>query len=189
VNSLQLADAKYREGNIRRVRELLESCPNDLRGWEWHRLSHILDQSVMTLRGHSDEVHEMAVSPDGKRLVSGGSSDNMIKVWNVETGAEQMTLRGHDNNVVDASFSPDGKRIISGSWDKTVKVWDAANGAELMTLVGHENEVWSVAFSPDGMHIISTSEDKTIRVWDATTGEELMILRGSKLDFCHFLGY
>ena len=31
VNSIQLADVKYREANIRRVRELLESCPEDLR--------------------------------------------------------------------------------------------------------------------------------------------------------------
>jgi len=41
VNSIQLADAKYREGNIGRVRELLASCPNDLRGWEWNRLNYI----------------------------------------------------------------------------------------------------------------------------------------------------
>jgi len=32
VNTIQLADAKYREGNIGRVRKLLESCPEDLRG-------------------------------------------------------------------------------------------------------------------------------------------------------------
>jgi hypothetical protein len=31
VNSLQLADAEYREGDIRRVRTLLNGCPTDLR--------------------------------------------------------------------------------------------------------------------------------------------------------------
>jgi tRNA A-37 threonylcarbamoyl transferase component Bud32 len=54
VNSIQLADAKYGEGNIWRVRELLESCPEDLRGWEWYRLNHIQDQSRMTISGHGD---------------------------------------------------------------------------------------------------------------------------------------
>ena len=41
VNTVQLADAKYREGNVGRVRKLLESCPEDLRGWEWDHCPHI----------------------------------------------------------------------------------------------------------------------------------------------------
>jgi len=177
VNSIQLADAKYREANIRRVHELLESCPNDLRGWEWYRLKHIMDQSVMTLRGHSDEVHGMAVSPDGKRIVS-GSVDKTVKVWDAATGAELMTLRGHDEGVGSVAFSPDGKRIVSGSEDNTIKIWDAATGAELMTLRGHSDKVWSVAFSPGGKRIVSGSRDKMVKVWDATNGDELMTIRG-----------
>jgi len=177
VNSIQLADAKYREGNIWRVRALLESCPNDLRGWEWYRLQHIADQSSMTLRGHSDKVHGIAVSPDGKRIVS-GSDDNTIKVWDATTGAELMTLRGHDGGVRSVAFSPDGKRIVSGSGDNTIKVWDAANGEELMTLRGHEGPVRGLAFSPDGERIVSGSGDKTIKVWNAVNGDELMTIRG-----------
>ncbi len=177
VNSIQLADAKCREGNIRRVRELLESCPNDLRGWEWYRLRHIADQSRMTLRGHSDEVHEMAVSPDGKRIVS-GSVDKTVKVWDAATGAELMTLRGHDKGVRSVAFSPDGKRIVSGSKDKTIKIWDAESGAELITIPGHSDDVFGVAFSPDGERIVSGSHDKTIKVWNATNGDELMTIRG-----------
>ena len=180
VNSIQLADAKYGEANIRRVHELLESCPNDLRGWEWYRLNHIMDQSVMTIRGHSDEVHGMAVSPDGKRIVS-GSADKTVKVWDSATGEEVATLRGHSDGVISVAFSPDGKRIISGSWDNTIKVWDAATGAELMTLRGHDfygGSIDSIAFSPDGERIVSGSGDKTIKVWDATNGDELMTIRG-----------
>jgi len=177
VNSIQLADAKYREANIRRVRELLESCPNDLRGWEWYRLNHIMDQSVMTLRGHSDEVHGMAVSPDGKRIVS-GSVDKTVKVWDAATGAELMTLRGHEGGINSVAFSQDGKHIVSGSEDKTIKIWDAATGAEVMTLRGHSDEVRGVAFGPDGKRIVSGSFDATIKVWNAANGDELMTIRG-----------
>ena len=179
VNSIQLADAKYREANIRRVRELLESCPNDLRGWEWYRLNHIADQSRMTLRGHDDFVGSIAFSPDGKRIVS-GSDDNTIKVWDAETGDELMTLRGHKESVKSVAFSPDGKRIVSGSDDKTIKIWDAATGVELMTLHGHGREISLVAFSPNGKCIVSGSADNTIKVWDAANGAEVMTLRGHK---------
>ncbi|MHC4439237.1 MAG: protein kinase domain-containing protein, partial [Planctomycetota bacterium] len=180
VNSIQLADAKYREANIQRVRELLESCPNDLRGWEWYRLRHITDQSRMTLRGHGVWVASIAISPDGNRIIS-GSGDDTIKVWDAATGDEVMTLRGHKYGVNSVAFSPDGKRIVSGSDDKTIKIWDAATGTELRTLHGHGRRINVVAFSPGGKRIFSGSADNTIKVWDAATGAELMTLRGHKL--------
>jgi len=40
-----------------------------------------------TLVGHSGTVQSVAFSPNGKRVVS-GSSDNLVKIWNIETGAE-----------------------------------------------------------------------------------------------------
>jgi hypothetical protein len=177
VNSIQLADAKYREANIRAVRELLESCPDDLRGWEWYRLRHISDQSIMTLRGHGDWISSTAFSPDGKRIVS-GSGDKTIKLWDTETGDELMTLRGHEECVKSVALSPDGKRIVSGSDDKTVRIWDAGTGVELMTLRGHGRGINVAAFSPDGRCIVSGSADNTIKVWDAATGAEVMTLRG-----------
>ena len=42
---------------------------------------------VCTLRGHAYSVLSVAFSPDGKRIVS-GSQDNLVKVWDAETGAE-----------------------------------------------------------------------------------------------------
>ena len=46
---LGLADVKYREGNLRNVRQLLRSCPPDLRNWEWYRLNYLLDEALLTL--------------------------------------------------------------------------------------------------------------------------------------------
>jgi WD40 repeat protein/serine/threonine protein kinase len=180
VNTIQLADATYQNGNARRVRELLKSCPNDLRGWEWDRLNYISDQSIMTLRGHQSWVNSVAVSPDGKRIVSAGASGE-IKVWDTLSGTELMTLRGHEAALGPVAFSPDGKRIVSGSRDKTIKVWDTATGTELMTLRGHKSYVYSVVFSPDGERILSASHDGSVRVWDSTTGAELMMLHGHEI--------
>jgi len=169
VNNIQLADAKYKEGNIRHVRELLTACPNDLRGWEWNRLNHISDQSIMTISGRENIIHSISFSPDGKRIVSGGWGKN-IKMWDAATGVEITTFTGHEDNVGSVAFSTDGKRLVSGSADKTVKIWDAASGTELMTLRGHDNEVWHIAFSPDGKHIASAERGEIIKIWDAVTG-------------------
>ena len=93
VKSIQLADAKYSEGSIGNARTLLESCPEDLRGWEWDRVNHILDQSVMIYDAHKGSVWSVSVSPDGKRLVT-GSSDRRFIVWDISAGKELSTLSG-----------------------------------------------------------------------------------------------
>ena len=43
--------------------------------------------------GHTDAVNSVAFSPDGKHFVS-GSDDNLIKIWNTETGAEVSSFAG-----------------------------------------------------------------------------------------------
>jgi WD40 repeat protein len=42
---------------------------------------------VCTLRGHTRAVYSVAISPDGKWIVS-GSQDRLVKIWNAATGAE-----------------------------------------------------------------------------------------------------
>jgi WD40 repeat protein/serine/threonine protein kinase len=176
VNSIQLADAKYREGNISRVRELLELCPNDLRSWEWDRLNHIADQSIMTLRGHSDWVSSVAVSPDGRHVVS-ASWDNKIKVWDVLKSTELLTIsREHGNAVTCIALSPDGRRVAAGDNAGQMDVWDVASGKKLMVLKGHNSWVSSLAFGPDGSRIVSGSWDTTTKMWDAVVGTRLTTL-------------
>ena len=43
--------------------------------------------------GHSDSVRTVAISPDGKYVVS-GSEDKSIKVWDLSSGREIHTLTG-----------------------------------------------------------------------------------------------
>ena len=178
-NRIGLADAMYHEGNVTRVRELLDLCPEDLRGWEWYRLQHVRDQASMTLAGHQGYVTSVAFDRDDSRIVS-GSRDGTIKIWDAATGTEIMTLRGHEQHVLCVALSQDGKRIASGSNDETIKVWDAATGDELMTLRGHKGATVDVSFSPDGQRIVSGSWDKTVKVWDTTTGTQVMTLLGHK---------
>ena len=125
----------------------------------------------------SRSVYSAVFTPDGKRIVSGGTDSN-VRIWDATTGIAIMTLRGHKGPLREVAYSTDGRRILSASEDTTVKVWDAATGDEIMTLRGHTDGIQSVAFSPDNTRIVSGSKDKTIRIWDSTTGDKLEILQG-----------
>ncbi|MHC4434168.1 MAG: protein kinase domain-containing protein, partial [Planctomycetota bacterium] len=180
VNSIQLADAKHREGNPGRVRDLLASCPNDLRGWEWNRLNYIQDESLKTLRVGS-LPRRPVISQDGRRIITCGE-DKAIRVWDLETRQQLMTLGSHNGSIYALAVSPDGKHIASGGDDNVIKLWDAQTGAEVMTLRGHRAPVLALAFSPDGRRLASGSEsyDGTIMLWDARTGARLKTLRGQR---------
>ena len=45
------------------------------------------------LKGHSDMVKSVAISPDGTRIVS-GSWDKLVKIWDTQTGAEVSSFAG-----------------------------------------------------------------------------------------------
>jgi len=134
---------------------------------------------VRIMEGHKGDVYSVAVSPDGKTIVS-GSWDHTVRMWDAQTGAPLRTLQGHEDRVSSVAVSPDGKTIVSGSWDKTVRVWDAQTGAPLRTLQGHEDRVSSVAVSPDGKTIVSGSASHTVRMWDALPGVSLRTLHSHK---------
>ncbi|MEH2295548.1 MAG: hypothetical protein V7K31_21260, partial [Nostoc sp.] len=127
---------------------------------------------LRTLKGHSDSVNAVAITPNGQQVIS-ASFDKTLKVWNLATGEELFTLKGHSDSVNAVAITPNGQQVISASFDKTLKVWNLATGEELFTLKGHSDSVNAVAITPNGQQVISASFDKTLKVWNLATGEEL----------------
>ncbi|KAF7979561.1 hypothetical protein HWV62_41836 [Athelia sp. TMB] len=138
---------------------------------------------LQVLRGHTDVVNAVVISPDGSKIAS-CSDDSTVRVWNALTGQEALPpLQGHEYPVECLAFSPDGSKILSGSYDGTIRLWNAYTGElKLPILLGHERGVTSVAFSPDGSRIVSGSDDQTVRMWNALDGQEaLSPLQGHEL--------
>jgi hypothetical protein len=135
---------------------------------------------LRTLTGHTDWVSAVAVTPDGRRAIS-GSRDRTLIVWDLERGAEERTLGGHTGGVNAVAVTPDGRRAISASDDRTLIVWDLERGVEERTLTGHRLGVRAVAVTPDGRRAISASADRTLIVWDLGSGAEERTLTGHRL--------
>ena len=87
------------------------------------------------LEGHTSEVYSVAVSPDGRHIVS-GSCDSTLRVWKLGTGRCLNTLKGHTDWVHSVAVSPDGRHIVSGSKDHTLRVWELGTGRCLLPCRG-----------------------------------------------------
>jgi WD40 repeat protein/serine/threonine protein kinase len=175
---MNLAQQAWDQNNIGRLRQLLEDTQDSpYRGFEWYYWQPKTHLALKTFHGHLSGVKSVALSPDGRRIVT-GSLDQTAKVWDAASGRELITLTGHRARICSVAFSPDGQRIVTGSSDGTAKVWEAASGRNLLTLKGHSDPVYSAAFSPDGRRIVTGSYDSTAKVWDASNGWELLTLRG-----------
>ncbi|KAE9388541.1 WD40 repeat-like protein, partial [Gymnopus androsaceus JB14] len=126
------------------------------------------------LAGHTRKVLSVAISQDGKRVVS-GSEDKTVRIWSAETGEEVVEpMLGHKNWVSAVAFSSDGKQVVSGSLDMTVRIWNAETGKQAVEpILGHTAKVRSVGFSSNGNRVVSGSDDDTVRIWNAETGEQV----------------
>ena len=100
-----------------------------------------------------------------------GSSDNTIRLWDIESGSCLRVLEGHEELVRCIRF--DGKRIVSGAYDGKIKVWDLIAAKDprapsgtlcVRTLVEHSGRVFRLQF--DEFQIVSSSHDDTILIWD-----------------------
>jgi len=74
------------------------------------------DRTLIILKGHVHGVNCVAVTPDGKTVVS-GSDDHTLKVWDLGTGRCRATFEGHTDCVYGVAITPDGMTVLSGSFD------------------------------------------------------------------------
>ena len=75
------------------------------------------------LRLQDERILDLAVSPDGKRLLSASVSAD-IKVFDLNSGKIIAKLEGHSGCVSSVQYNKKGTIIISGSCDSWIKFWD-----------------------------------------------------------------
>ncbi|MBE0685933.1 MAG: DUF4062 domain-containing protein, partial [Anaerolineaceae bacterium] len=149
------------------VKAFLEDARREVT-WPWLRPLNVSLETpgsalLRTFSIHSDEVNDVALTPDGHMAIS--AAGKTLVVWDVTEGKELRTLSGHTDKVDAVALTPDGQFAISAS-GKTLVVWDVTESKQLSILSGHTDKVNEVALTPDGRLAVSASKDKTLRVWD-----------------------
>src|SRR2546425_13038842 len=68
-------------------------------------------------QGHSRGVDSVALSPDGRSVLT-GSSDETARLWDVATGRGIRRIEGESRGGSSASFPPDGRAVAAGTDDR-----------------------------------------------------------------------
>lgn len=69
-------------------------------------------QCLRVLEGHTNPVTAVALTPDGRRTVS-GSEDRTLRLWDLNSGQCLRVL--HTDSVRTVALTPDGRLAVSGS--------------------------------------------------------------------------
>ncbi len=175
--------------------DLLAVSASDDRTIRWWDVAR--DDSSNLLGEHNGPVRCVAVSADGRQVLSGGGApgpraDLSVQLWELSASGGRKPadskaippvpvarFLAHQHFVTALAFAPDGKRFLSGAADGVAYIWDIKTRLPMQTLSGHERgEIYGAMFAPDGTRALTCGRDKKILLWDADKEKLLKSLAG-----------
>lgn len=135
-------------------------------------------------------VQAVAVSPDGKLIVSGEANRPCVHLWDAATGEEIRRLATPPGGSMALTFSPDGQTLAAAASgtpsvdEARIFLWSLPSW-ELRVLSSgkpkasypyprdprpHGFWLYGVDFSPDGKKILAGGERGETMMWDVATG-------------------
>lgn len=191
----RLAVSASAEGNTPREGGMGDVMPpivkdNVLWVWDCTRA-----KCVRMLKGHSDEILSMGITPDGRLAVS-GSMDETLRVWDLKAGrclrvlrGIPRVLRGKPNHLsgrsrtyavsapcVAVCVTSDGRLAVSNGESDALRIWDLASGRCLRSVKGPYDYSISMSMTADARLVVSAGEGMA-RVWDLESGHCLHVLK------------
>jgi cytochrome c len=125
------------------------------------------------LSGHGGPVRALAISSDGKSVLSGSFDTSAIR-WSLATESAEQVLRFHSDAVNAVIFLQDG-RMATGGADARIAIWTAGRQQPDEILEGHRGPIVDLAVSADGSTLASASWDSSVRLWPLRSGAKRVL--------------
>lgn len=133
-----------------------------------------LFECLLTLKGHQNGITAVAISSDGRTIVS-GSRDGILKVWDWWAQEEVFTIHAF-SIIYSITVSPDGRTFAIRTNKQQVRAWSLRNGQAIAPEEDQLRSISSVTRSKD-KYLISGSQT-VIKIWNLKIGQEICSLRG-----------
>lgn len=140
-----------------------------IQGVQSHFSSH---RGKLELRAHTEKVHSVDWSVDGRRLGS-GSLDRTVVITSVESDrlVRNHIFRGHQDSVDQLCWhrtQPD--QLATASGDKTVRLWDT-RVQKVSSIISTKGENINMTWSKDGHTIAVGNKEDLISFIDVRTAK------------------
>mgnify|MGYP000610343917 CR=1 FL=1 len=140
---------------------------------------HVLDWGLNVLRSINlspQNIRSIAVNSK-QNEVAVGSSDQMIRILDLENFVIKHEFLAHENSVFAVKFHDELPVLLSTGRDAKIKVWDLDNKySEVEKIAAHMYAVHDLANAPSGNYFASSSMDKTLKIWDAQRMKLLKVI-------------
>lgn len=125
-----------------------------------------------------EQVHDLAISPDGRWLLAAGGTpgeSGEVELWNLVDGNLTHTFKAHSDLVYGVAWSHSGDYFVSASADGSCQVFKLAERAPIAKFLGHSKPLLAVQFI-DPSTVVSMGVDQTLRCWTLTDGTPIRVL-------------
>jgi serine/threonine protein kinase len=147
--------------------------------------------NILTYKGHASRVHTVAWSPNSSYLAS--ASDEIIRVWDVQTGSDICTYQHHFSRIVAMAWAPKSMQIASLSQDNNLRIWDANTGNTLDdssgSFVPQIGRLRLLAWSPDASMLALAGDGRTIELLNVNTRRHCGTLQNRGFLGCNALDW
>jgi protein MAK11 len=139
--------------------------------WTDEQKTKVKMEPVFIIPAHTGCIRTVSV---GGHFLASGSSDEIIRLYDVKKRKEYGSLGGHHSgDITDIKFH--GKYMLSASDDQKINLWRTKDWEYLKTLKGHRGKINSMAIHPTGKIALSVASDRYAIVWNLMTGRKASV--------------
>lgn len=154
VSAIGFAQAALAARDVERVKRVLDSCPPEMRGWEWRYLRRIADTSSASVPPPRDGIAACMVRPDASFITAWYGAER-VRVLSGEDGRE---IAGFDFDLgftERSILSADCGTLIVGSLDGRYATADVRSGKTREVRFAKAGRLVPQAAWPDGQSLLA----------------------------------
>ena len=169
-NRIGFAHAAHLANDSARMRQLLDECPQALRGWEWSYLNSIIDLSDQSIQAQDFGHVGASMSENGKRLMSW---DHVGSLNVRDTADLAKIVRKFSGGGMSGTLNHDGSQMVLLRIGVPATLHWLDGSDRLLTLEGMDKFAGPATFSHDGKRLFLGLQPKSCIV-DPNRGAKLI---------------
>jgi WD40 repeat protein len=167
--ALRTVQQSIQQSNIATAQGRLDAIPERLRGWEWHYLRSVAEESVAFWPASS--VNQVTYGPSG--MILSGHVDGWVRIHDPRTLTVTAEKKVHDSSVR-SMVEVDATHVVSAGLDDTLREWDVASGT-VRTIARFEITDGPLKASYRHSLLVTAGADRTVRVFQLAAGAETLL--------------